>query len=124
MTDAGAVVPACDGVFTAKITRLSDGRGGQQAGRGGGVAPPAGLGVKRDAGGGGGGGGGVEGMGESCVGVIYILMSEARRGRRWGERKERGEGGKGVFLLLFAVVGLLEPIMPLEKMMPRQFQVQ
>lgn len=28
MTDDEAVVPACDGVFTAKITRLSDGREG------------------------------------------------------------------------------------------------
>ncbi|CAN0403761.1 unnamed protein product, partial [Laminaria digitata] len=67
MTDAAAVVPACDGVFTAKITRLSDGRGGgmggQQPGRGGGVAPPAGLGVKRDGGGGGGGAGGGGGGG-------------------------------------------------------------
>lgn len=59
MADPAAAVPSCDGVFTAKITRLSDGRGG------GGVPPvrgeampPPPAGVRRDVGGGSGGGGG------------------------------------------------------------------
>lgn len=60
MADPGAAVPSCDGVFTAKITRLSDGRGGGamggQAGRGDAMPPPP-AGVRRDVGGGVGGGG-------------------------------------------------------------------
>ncbi|CAN0422583.1 unnamed protein product, partial [Pylaiella littoralis] len=62
MADPGAAVPSCDGVFTAKITRLSDGRSGGGGGVGMGRAdvmpPPSPAGVRRDIGGGGGGGGG------------------------------------------------------------------
>eukprot|EP00752_Nemacystus_decipiens_P010442 g9303.t1 len=62
MPDPAATVPSCDGVFTAKITRLSDGRGdlGGNARRGGNAmpAPPAGA---RPDGGRVGGGGGVGG---------------------------------------------------------------
>ncbi|CAM9739588.1 unnamed protein product, partial [Ectocarpus sp. 12 AP-2014] len=58
MADPGAAVPSCDGVFTAKITRLSDGRGGGGVPPGRGEAmPPPPAGVRRDVGGGGGGGG-------------------------------------------------------------------
>lgn len=43
MTEEGAMVPSCEGIFTAKITRLSGpGAGGQgnTAGLGRGTAPP------------------------------------------------------------------------------------
>ncbi|CAM9474318.1 unnamed protein product, partial [Scytosiphon promiscuus] len=60
MADPASAVPSCDGVFTAKITRLSDGRAGGtaggQAGRGD-AAPPTPAGVRRDVGGGVGAGG-------------------------------------------------------------------
>lgn len=88
MTDVRAEVPACDGVFTAKVTRLSDGRnGGMQIGGGygaGPVPPPMNTASARNhssnsiAGGGAGAGGvrvGDGGDGE-CLGYALIFILE------------------------------------------------
>eukprot|EP00903_Cladosiphon_okamuranus_P021641 g19895.t2 len=65
MPDPAAPVPACDGVFTAKITRLSDGRGdvAGNAGRGVNAMPAHPAAARRDVGGGGGVGGAGGGLG-------------------------------------------------------------
>lgn len=105
MPDPAATVPSCDGVFTAKITRLSDGRGGVagSAGRGVHAMPAPSAGVRRDVGGGGGAGVGGGGGGElvpyeggergsffakgACLDLF--LAEKAGGGLAGGERERR-----------------------------------